>query len=180
MSISLRETFDRGGRELVDLLEFLVIAYRMDPLFLFLAGEYRMLPSAAGAVALFDVFCTPGSPAVISARTSIPPYDQRIRTAVERYRVPTGGAPAQGNQGLQPLLLPPKYLFDPVSETLEAEVGALLLQIEREYDAAKTPHENLPGGRMTAVQRAFVENHWQPRIRPYLVSSGFRRIANIA
>jgi hypothetical protein len=39
--------------------------------------------------------------------------------------------------------------------------------------------ENLPGGRLSAGQRAFVETVWRPRVRPQLVAAGFWRAANL-
>ena len=48
------------------------------------------------------------------------------------------------------------------------------------FDPAQSPAANLPGGRMTAGQRAFVEGVWQPRVRPELVRAGFWKIADVS
>jgi len=75
----------------------------------------------------------------------------------------------------------PRYLFDAVvNELTDTAAEETLAAILDHYDPDRSPHENLPGGRMSAGQRAFVEQVWEPRLRPYLVAAGFRRIANIA
>jgi hypothetical protein len=63
---------------------------------------------------------------------------------------------------------------------LETSPGGALRAVGELYDPSLTPHENLPGGRMTPGQKAFVERVWVPRVRPRLVAAGFRRIADIA
>jgi hypothetical protein len=170
----LDEIFTRGGRELVDVLEFLVISFQMDPLFLFLVGEYRLQPTAPGAVALFDFFCSPASPAQISAKTLIPPRDMRLQLAVDPLR-----ARPDETGGSMPVRFAPSYLFDAVTEGVSQVAAKNIEKLERDYDLTSTPQENLPGGVMTAGQRQFVEHVWQPHLRPRLVSAGFRRIANV-
>ena len=61
---------------------------------------------------------------------------------------------------------------------LRLENGTVQL-IARDYDPAKTPVENLPGGRFSQAQRFFLEKVWQPRLRPPLVKAGFWRVGTI-
>ena len=73
---------------------------------------------------------------------------------------------------------PGRYIFNGIASQVWA--GKQLRWVAQTYDPALSPHENLPGRRLTAGQKAFVENSWEPASRPCLVSAGFRRIANIA
>ncbi|QDV83849.1 hypothetical protein [Planctomycetes bacterium TBK1r] len=75
--------------------------------------------------------------------------------------------------------LPPRYLFDSIAASLSVSEQAKIATLEDYYDPKRTPQENLPGGELTAAQRAFVDHVWMPRIRPYLVSSGFWRVSTV-
>ncbi len=55
----------------------------------------------------------------------------------------------------------------------------VIRRIRETYDPALEPVENLPGGKMTAGQRMFVERVWRPKLRPHLVQAGFLRVASI-
>ena len=202
MAVNVGEVFARGGKGLIDLLEFCVISVRMDPVFVFLAGEYRTHPTAPGAVALYEIFCARDAPARVSALRALPPYDLRLAAAVrplaeslERTRdardaeaavaeeaegdgggpgvvAPTGESP--------PPLFPARYIFDEVVRQLESGRRGQLREVGELYDPTLTPYENLPGRRMTPGQQAFVDRVWVPRVRPRLVAAGFRRVADIA
>ena len=76
--------------------------------------------------------------------------------------------------------LPANYLFDAVVTDLRLVTAAKLAEKQEQYDPGKTPTENLPGGAMNEAQRRFVDQIWVPKIRPYLVSAGFRSIASVA
>ena len=206
MAVNVGEVFARGGKGLIDLLEFCVISVRMDPVFVFLAGEFRTHPTARGAVALYELFCTRDAPARVSALRALPPYDLRLPAAVrplaeslERARAApeteafaraeTEGGVESGEEAsggvappeeLPPALFPAKYMFDEVVRQLEAGRRGQLREVGELYDPSLTPHENLPGRRMTPGQRAFVDRVWVPRVRPRLVAAGFRRVADIA
>jgi len=175
MAVEIDKVFTRGGRELIDFLSFCVLSVETDPLFLFLAREFRTLPTAAGAVALFDAFCAANAPARISVSSAIPPFDLRIGHAVEALRAALAGAGVPP----PPPPLPPRYLFDAVVADVRSIAAERIAAVARRFDPDRTPLENLPGGRLTAGQRFFVEQVWQPRVRPMLVGAGFRRIANI-
>jgi hypothetical protein len=159
----------------VDLLEFLVISRQPDLLFLFLVGEYRAQPTVKRAIVLFDVFCAEMSPCQVRAKDAVPPRDQRLHIAVEKLR---SGLEDRENTGAATILVP-KYLFDDLAVKVEEAAAVEIGILERDYDPAREPRENLPGERMTAGQRWFVERVWEPRVRPQLVTAGFRRIANI-
>lgn len=185
MPLSTEEIFRRGGRELVDLLEYLVISFQMDPVFLFLTSEYRSQPTADRAVALYDVFCAPRAEARVSAVHSVAQRGLSLQKEVESMRAARERATkphsARSGPAPGPPLMAPRYLFDAVvNELNETTVEGTLAALRDHYDPERSPHENLPGGRMTAGQRAFVEQVWEPRLRPCLVAAGFRRIANIA
>lgn len=212
MAVNVGEVFARGGKGLIDLLEFCVISVRMDPVFVFLAGEFRTLPTARGAVALYELFCARDAPARLSALRALPPYDLRLPAAIrplaerlererreratealaeteevgvesiEDERTPGGVTAAGGatTEELPPTLFPARYMFDEVVLQLEAGRRGQLREVGELYDPSLTPHENLPGRRMSPGQRAFVDRVWVPRVRPRLVAAGFRRVADIA
>ena len=159
----INEVFTKGGKPLIDFLDYCVRSIQMDPVFLFLVREYRNGPTPAKAVALYEMFCAPNAPARISAQTVLPPYDVRLREAIIL---------------LTPSFLPAKYLFDSVVRELEKRPRSSAYV--RRYKTDRTPVENLPHGKMTPAQRHFVEKIWQPVIRPHLVAAGFWRVASVA
>lgn len=188
---STEEHFTRGGKPLLDLLAFCVMSYRVEALFAFLVREYRMQPTPQRALALFDLFCAPQAPARMRAFAVLPPRNVVLQSEMERLRelwiasqpVPPGDTalePGSEEMGALPPPVAPRYLFDSLLAQLqnlpEDPVGA----VGRLFDPALSPTENLPGGRMSAGQRAFVEKVWQPRIRPTLVAAGFWRVATVA
>jgi hypothetical protein len=77
------------------------------------------------------------------------------------------------------LLLPPKYLFDALDLHLRNNSRGLRA-IKRNYRVRLSPVKNLPGGRMNAAQRHFVDRVWEPMLRPRLIMAGFRRVTAIA
>ncbi len=183
VSINIKHTFARGGKELIDLLEYCVFSMKMDVIFLFLAEEYRRQPGDLKAIALYDVFCAPNSPAWLSARSLLPPFDLRTQMAVQplkdrRDRIQS--ALQAGSELVVPPVIPGNFLFDNITRELREHPESVMRQIGEHYDPALTPLQNLPGGKMTASQQAFVDRLWEPELRPYLVAAGFRRIANIA
>ncbi len=189
MSVNVGEVFQRGGRELIDLLEYCVISVNTDALFLYLAREYQLQPTAAKAVALYDSFCAFDAAARISSEFALPPKDMRIALAIEPYRrngpkqdrLPTKNGKEVDDNDQEPTAppMPPKYLFDFVIQELSSGLDSGSGQVWQAYDPGLSPHENLPNGQMNASQRAFVDNVWQPRVRPKLVHAGFWRIAAI-
>jgi hypothetical protein len=72
-----------------------------------------------------------------------------------------------------------KHIFDPLDSHVRENRRGAMARIKRRYNLKRTPTENLPDGKMSAGARNFVDNVWHPRIRPFLVMAGFRRIANI-
>ena len=168
------------------LLEFCVISVKLDPVFAFLVGEFQMHPAAAKAIALYDVFCAPGSRARISVIEALPPRNLQLQEAVEKLRkgyqaarcAESGDAGLEDSSIAPPEPLPEKYFFDAVAARVWQ--GRELQSVAESFDPARTPQDNLPNGRLTDGQRLFVDKLWEPTLRPYLVSAGFRRIANIA
>jgi hypothetical protein len=155
----------------------------MEPVFVFLAGEYRLRPAHAAALALYDVFCAPRAPARLRGVLNLlPPRDLRLAAAVRAI-----GAQMDASQPASALhdaagvvrTAPYRNLFDPLIEALGTDASGLLRRLRVSYDPARTPEQNLPGGRMNSAQRHFVEKIWQPRVRPGLVAAGFWQIATI-
>lgn len=166
MAIDFDEVTARGGKDLIDVLNYCARSVQMDPVFAFLAGEYRMSPTVSKAIALYDVFIAPTAPARIEAPDLLPPRDLSLAALIEKLRVPSPPPPA-------------KHIFDALDDCVRKNRRGAIARIKRRYNLKRTPTENLPGGKMTAGQRRFLENVWQPRVRSALVRAGFRRIANI-
>jgi hypothetical protein len=180
MPIDLDDIFTRGGKPLIDVLNYCVRSVQMDPVFAFLVEEYRLSPSQTKAVALYDMFAAPGAPARINAADLLPPQELALQIVIENLRRPPP-RPGWTEIGAPRLQAPPgKYIFDTLQLHVRKNRRGAIARIKRRYNLKLTPTENLPGRRMTAGQRNFVDQVWQPRIRPTLVTAGFRRIANIA
>jgi hypothetical protein len=75
--------------------------------------------------------------------------------------------------------IPAKDLFDAVVAAVTSADHDVVRRIRETYDPALDLLENLPGGKMTAGQRMFVERVWRPQLRPHLVQAGFPRVATI-
>ncbi|MCS7465283.1 hypothetical protein NZK35_01185 [Stieleria sp. ICT_E10.1] len=199
MPVCTKTIMQRGGRELIELLTHCVFSFNTDVLFLYCVGEYQLRPQAVSAIAIYDVFCAPTAPARISDLSLIPPKDVRIEQTITQLRHAFQGATcdprqsdgvaddenaAAGQDESNPpdrpaVPLPPRYLFDSIASSLSVSEQAKIATLEDYYDPKRTPQENLPGGELTDVQRAFVDHVWTPRIRPYLVSSGFWRVSTV-
>jgi hypothetical protein len=183
MAVNLDQTFESGGKPLLDLLDYCVRSVQMDPVFLCLVREYRLHPTAAKALAIYEVFCAPTALARISVAHALPPGNRRIESAVAVLRQQTRAADATLEQPRELRILPPlppRYLFDFLVESLEHHAGSSLRKVRRKYNPRLSPIKNLPGGRMNAGQRMFVEKIWEPTLRPQLVSAGFWRVATVA
>ena len=178
--IDLDDLFRRGGQPLIDLMQYCVYAVRMEPLFAFLVHEYRRQPTPAAAVGLYEVFCMVGAPARIRAEAALPPRDLRLVRSIEPLRQATGTPSPEATEVEQPRLVnPSKTVFDYLLDHFAAAADSPLAAAAQEFDPSRTPLENLPGGKMTAGQRAFVDNVWRPVVRPRLVAAGFWRVGAI-
>jgi hypothetical protein len=185
--VDLNAVLLRGGTTLLDLLQFCVLSVQPAPLFVFLVQEYRQTPRAASALALYDAFCAPAAPARVEADIVLAPRDLRLHQAIEavRRQVAWAAAPLPPvAEGEQPpprrfVPIPPAHLFDPVVSHLRDLEDGPLARVSRDYNPDRAPLENLPGGKMNASQRFFVDNIWRPRLRPQLVAAGFWRIATV-
>jgi hypothetical protein len=182
MAIDVEAEFRRGGKTMLDFLAYCVTAYHMEPIFAFLVGEYRTRPTTGRALALFDAFCARSAPARMRLVAEIlPPRNVRFDREMRHRRQPslasfdTAMPPAAPYQPP----IPPPYLFDFIIADMAGRADNPVVSPGRRFDPALTPAQNLPGGRMTAGQRAFVENVWRPRVKPMLVNEGFWRIADI-
>ena len=180
MRTDINEVFSKGDKPLIEFLDYCVRSIQMDLVFMFLVREYHNGPTAAKAAALYDLFCAPNAPGRLSVREVLPPYDVRLREAISLLTrsTPVSDTDPALQTDFGPPLLPAKYLFDSVVRELEKRAAAS--SYVRRYKPSRTPLENLPNGKMTQAQRHFVENIWQPVIRPQLVAAGFWRIATVA
>ncbi len=180
MPIDLDSVFFRGGEELIALLDYSVRAMHRDVLFEFLVREYRQQPTSSKAVALYDAFCAPLAPARLGAPEVLPPVANQLEAALQPFQANLSQAEAARINGtlVPPPLLPPRYLFDSVAAYVRQRSVAWE-EVSRLYNPDLSPIKNLPEGRMNATQRHFVEKVWEPKLRPYLVSAGFRRVASI-
>jgi hypothetical protein len=167
-SADIYQIFSKGGRPLLDFLDYCIRSIEVDALFIFLVSEYRNGATRSKAVALYDLFCAPDAPARVSATKALPPYDFRLRETIRPLKAADIAAGA----------LPPRYLFDFL--VFELQKTARMSTKLRRYKPSRSPIENLPGRRMSQVQLHFVQNVWQPIIRPKLVAAGFWRIGTIA
>jgi hypothetical protein len=180
MTIDLDELVAGGGKPLIDLLHFSVLSVQLEPLFVCLVQDYRGNATVARAAVLFDVFLAPSAPARIRAEAVLSPRDPRLEAAVRTWQERQSALAGPPLPGQRPMgLLPPRHLFDAVVTYLRDQPDGPLRQIARSYDPARTPHENLPGGQVSAGGRFFLDKVWQPHVRPVLVAAGFRRVAAI-
>lgn len=184
MAISVRQEASSGGANLVQLCEFCVCSAQMDPLFVILACDYQMLPANKKALALFDTFCSDIAPKRLTTLISSRPVSGQLVTEIEKLRTPIRVAADTDSQNESegPVYVefqhqPAKYLFDDLVRGV-VEGSSEYTATETHYDASLTPHENLPGGKMTDSQRHFVDQVW-PAMRSTLVLGGFTRMASI-
>jgi hypothetical protein len=178
--VDIEDLLNRGGAGRIALLRYCVMSIRMEPIVVFLAQEYRYRPSHAGALALFDLFCDEHAPARLEAYELLPPRQLGLRAALARVR-------AQWNQMKSPapedeeeliaVTTPARDLFDAVVRGLRGD--ARLTALRTSYDPQLTAQENLPGGKMTAGQRQFVEGAWNPVVKPRLTAAGFWQMSTI-
>lgn len=179
----IHDIFRRGGKQLIDFLEYCVISRKMAPVFAFLLSEYRTQPTVEKALGLYDMFCAADAPARLDAAPVLPPRDLRIQQEILRIRDHIHQLEVLN--ALSPELprrpaTPAKYLFDFIVDHLGSCEDQPLGEIARRYDPNLTPLENLPGGKMSRAERLFVDRVWQPSVRPRLAAAGFRRIANVS
>lgn len=177
VAIDVDECLRHGGKPLITFLTFCIYSIRLEPLFVFLAGEFRLRPKVAGALALYDLFCAPQAPARIDAHLVLPPRELRLREAVERLRTaPSGPGEPEEPEVRRIVVAPARQLFDVIVAHLRERP---LVEYGRDFDPELSATENLPNGRMNEAQRAFVDRVWQPRVRPQLVAAGFWKVANV-
>jgi hypothetical protein len=169
MPLDVQDTFRRHGREALDFLTYCVMSVNSAPVLVYLVAEYRLRPTMAAALALHDAFCAATAPARVRvAGMVLPPRNPRFQSEMEGLRQ----APAT--------LLPPRQLFDFIVDHLWQHADDPVRAAGLRFDPALTPAANLPGGRMSAGQAAFVEKVWRPVVRPALVNAGFWRIATVS
>jgi hypothetical protein len=197
VAIDVEEEFRRGGPVALAFLTYCVMAYRLEPVLAWIVRDYRLRPTAPGALAIWDSFLAPQAPARLrhAPPSILPPRDLRLGQEMKRIRALSAagalplespltveeGEPERAVLPIPPLRVPaPAHLFDPVISGLREGEGDLVLLPGEGFDPALTPEANLPGGRMGPGQRAWVERTWQKGVRPRLVGAGFWRVATVA
>ena len=176
------EILTRGGEGRVALLRYCVMSITPEPVFLFLVREYRLRPTHLAALALYDVFCAPGAMARVRAPSALAPRELHLSAAINAIRKQWAElhAEAQREDGVHiSITVPHRDLFDGLATVLQQDPAGALVRVSRHYDPSRAPHQNLPGGKMNAAQRHFVERVWRPFARPVLVAAGFWQIASI-
>jgi hypothetical protein len=179
MAIKINDVFTRGGKPLIDFLEFCVLSVEMDPVCAFLILEYRREPTLPRALALYDSFCAARAPARVSVVELLPPKNLDLEPVISlartRWQEFLNAEPDQERPVPRPTS-PPRHMFDALAAGLRVPAA----RVGQRFDPDLAPLEQLPGGALNEGQRAFVENTWRRQVRPHLVSAGYRRIANIA
>jgi hypothetical protein len=166
------ETLDRRSKGTLDFLDYCVRAMQLDPLFVFLAQEYRINPTIPKAVALFHTFCAPVAP----AKVSIEPDHERMQHLMRPITVSWTRMQAAlvfGPGNAAPPIPPPPALFDSVTDKIMR--AGMIGQLKQAYQARHDQPEDI-----NRIQQHFVEKIWRPIIRPHLVAAGFWRIAELA
>ena len=180
--LSLEQIVAAGGRGRIDLLRHCVQTVTLEPLFVFLAGEYRQRPTHVAALALFEMFCVPAAPCLLRAHQALPPREPMLAASVRAIRAQwlqlQSPQPVAAEDAVA-ITVPTHGLFDNVVRAVTNDPDGPYASLARRYDPALTPAENLPDGRMTQAQRLFVENTWKPVARPRLVAAGFWQLAAI-
>jgi hypothetical protein len=170
--MEVMETLDRRSKGKLDFLDYCVHAMQLDPVFVFLAQEYRINPTIPKAVALFHTFCAPAAP----AKVSVEPDHEQMQRAMRPITVTWTRMQAAlvfGPGNAAPSMPPSPSLFDGLVDKL---MGAGVIgKMKRAYQAHAEVTEET-----TRLQQHFVEKIWRPIIRPHLVSAGFWRIAEVA
>ena len=182
MSTFIDDIFRAGGRELIELLNYCVFTIEMDPLFVFLASEYRVMPTSDKALVLYDTFCMRRSVACVSATDVLSPSDFRLERSIQPIRQPLMRIVDPGAEPprfVPVTLTPGKHLFDSVVQEIRMGPDYGWARVQERFDPDLGALGNLPERRLSNPQRQFVEHQWKPQLRPRLVSAGFRRLANV-
>ena len=178
----ITQILTRGGAPRIALLRYCVMSVTTEPMFVFLTQEYRLRPTHLGALALYDVFCAPDAPARIKAGNALPPRNLVLLAAIRSIRQQWDqlqGAGEVREDASVSITTPYRNLFDPIAHWVQGDAEGPFACLELHFDPQLSPQENLPGGKMNAGQRHFMEKVWQPVVRPRLVAAGFWHIANI-
>jgi len=180
--VDVAEILTRGGASRIELLRYCVMSVTMEPVFVFLTQEYRLRPTHVAALALYDVFCAPEASARIKGGDVLPPRNlvlvAAIRSIRQQWDYLQGAGEPREEAGVS-ITTPYRNLFDPVARSVQNDAKGAFARLELRFNPQLSPQENLPGGKMNAGQRYFVEKIWQPVVRPRLVTAGFWHIANI-
>lgn len=178
----LMAIFARGGSLAIALMQYCVRSRNFDPLFAMLVREFKMRPTVAAALAIYDSFCATDAQAAISLRDSVVGND--LRQQIEHLRQQSIKAQSQveldadGNAVRSPIVAPSNFIFDGVVRALQSNPNSGFQHAAYHYHPERSAQQNLPGG-MTMAQRNFLSRVWIPILRPRLVAAGFWRMSTI-
>ena len=110
----------KGGEDCVALLQFCVRSITIEPIFVFLAREYRLRPTHAAALALYDMFCVATAPARLAATQLLTP--QLVRLAAPMQTIRMQWQQARLASPAMPSALPHRSLFDALLEVLQTDL----------------------------------------------------------
>ena len=186
MPVVVEDLLSQGGSETIAFLQFALCSARPEPIFVYLARDYRFKPTLAGARALFELFCDTNAPARLDIESALPPRDLSLSSSINQIRrahEATQLPPPVDAEG-KPLRRPgppaiPNYLFRTLEDRLLTDPEGAIARLAAIYDPQRGVYENLPGGKINPGQRHFVENIWVKRVRPALTTAGFWRVANL-
>lgn len=170
-----------GGAPRTALLRYCVMSVTMEPVFVFLAREYRLRPTHGAALALYDVFCARDAVARVSAPGLLPPRDLRLSAAIRpiRQQWEAMQSPRPDTDPAAATTAPYKNLFDFILSALCDDPEGPLAALARRYDPGLEPEMNLPGGKLNVGQRHFVDKVWRALARPRLLRAGFWQVETI-
>lgn len=168
----------QGGETAIGVLQFSIRSGQLEPLFYALVTEYRQRNNHLTALTLHDLFCAADAPARLPVPYVLPPQDLRFAATIPMLRrqyaqMQAPQAPEEGQRLFSSQ--PQRNLFDAVVQALQPGIE----RVGTQFDPEKRVNDCLPGGKMSASQRQFVTNVWQPRIRPQLVAAGFWRVGTV-
>ena len=181
MNINSQEILERGGDQTIQLLNYCVYRRIFDPVFIFLAKNYQLMPDSAKALGIYDEFLVQQAPLSLSIKSA---SDHQLLQAISKIRVSEQSQHALHNStddqtdAERPApFLPSKFLFSNLLTSVAAN-NAQIASIERQFDPTKSAVENLPDGKLSGAQLQFLEQIWRPA-RYRLTMAGFRMVANI-
>lgn len=176
--LDIPATLAQGGEGSVALLQFCLRSGQLEPLFLALVKEYQQRPNHLAALTLYDLFCAPNAPARLSVAHALPPQDLKLAGMMPLLRAQwtqmQSREPVDEEKRLY-IAQPQRTLFDSVL----AALPAAFVPVAAQFDPGKRVNDSLPGGRLSAGQRNWINQVWLKQVRPKLTAAGFWRVGTL-